>query len=147
MSAQEKTVTPVPTSTVGEELGAAGWKRNQEEGAPALACTKMPVVLSSHLTLKTQEESCGPISASHILRGASFIQLLLWEKRILTLLLTMMGWSLVPRLTLNPLMGVSAAFVPWYPFSQQLDPTFPGGTSLLAMPMVNATPPPKTTRW
>ena len=134
----------MPTPTVGEEPGAAGWKGSQEEGAPAL---EMPVVLRSHLTLKTQEKSCGPLSASHILRGVSFIRLLLPEKRIHTLLLTMMGWTLVPRLTSDPLMGVSAAFVPWYPFSQQLNPTFPGGTSLSAMPLVNATPPPKTTRW
>lgn len=143
MSAQGKTVTPVPTPTVGEEPGAAGWKGSWEEGTPALVCTKMPVVLSSHLKLKAQKKSCGPLSALHILRGASFMRLLLPEKRIYTLLLTMMGWSLVPRLSSHPLMGVSAAFVPCYPFSQQWDRTFPGGTSLSAMPVVNATPGPR----
>ena len=117
------------------ELGAAAWRRSREDGTPAPACTKMPVVLSSHLKLKTQEKSCGPLSASHLLRRASFIRLLLPEKRIHTLLLTMMGWSLGPRLTSNPLTGLSAAFVPWDPFSRQLDPTFAGGTPLSAMPV------------
>lgn len=113
------------------QLGGDGARRKELLCLHALRCQ---VVLSSHLKLKTQEKSCGPLSASHLLRGASFIRLLLPEKRIHTLLLTMMGWSLVPRLTSNPLTGLSAAFVPWDPFSRQLDPTFAGGTPLSAMP-------------